>query len=107
MKNLNDKNWQEALKTTQGAVVIDVRTPDEWQEGVIPNSLLINIMEQQSFVNRIAELDKSLPYFVYCRSGARSGQACGYMHQIGFNEVVNLNGGILAFSGQLETPKVL
>lgn len=106
MKNLNDKDWQAALAANSNAVVIDVRTPEEWQEGIIPNSLLLNIMEQQSFVNRTAELDKTVAYFVYCRSGARSGQACNYMSQLGFNEVINLSGGIMAYTGKTEIPTI-
>ena len=106
MKNLNDKDWQAALAANSNAVVIDVRTPEEWQEGIIPNSLLLNIMEQQSFVNRIAELDKTVAYFVYCRSGARSGQACNYMSQLGFIEVINLSGGIMAYTGNTEIPTI-
>jgi len=104
MKNLTEKEWQEAINGVDNAIIIDVRTPGEWQEGAIPNSMFMNIMEQQSFVNKIEALDKSKDYFVYCRSGARSGQACNYMSQLGFANVYNLDGGIMAYSGEIETP---
>jgi rhodanese-related sulfurtransferase len=104
MKNLTEKEWQEAINGASNPIIIDVRTPGEWQEGAIPNSLFMNIMEQQSFVNKIEALDKSKDYFVYCRSGARSGQASNYMSQLGFANVYNLDGGIMDYSGNIETP---
>jgi rhodanese-related sulfurtransferase len=104
MNNLSDKEWQETVLTTPNAIVIDVRTPEEWNEGIIENSLMLNIMESQTFANKLAELDKSKIYFVYCRSGARSTNACQYMSQKGFEHVTNLDGGVMSYSGDLVTP---
>ena len=50
------------------------------------------------FANRLADLDRSLPYFVYCRSGNRSGQTLDMMRDLGFEEVYNLEGGIIAWN---------
>jgi rhodanese-related sulfurtransferase len=49
-----------------------------------------------SFAKNIQKLDKAATYFVFCRSGNRSAQACRLMHQNGF-DVRNLSGGIGAF----------
>ena len=53
----------------------------------------------RTFMSQVAALDKAKPYFIYCRSGARSGQACALMSNQGF-EVYNLAGGIMGWSGQ-------
>ena len=82
-------------RRTPGAVLLDVRTPEEYAAGHVPGSRNIPL-------DRIggAQLDKSAPLFVYCRSGARSGQACAILTQRGF-EAVNI-GGILYYHGELE-----
>ena len=54
------------------------------------------------FISEIDKLDKSKSYFIYCKSGARSGQTCELMKQKGFKKVYNLEGGILGWTGELE-----
>ena len=85
--------------------MIDVRTPAEWAEGIIPNALMIDIYSGQDFVNAINNLeDTDANYYVYCRSGVRSHQTCNYMSQQGFSNVFNLDGGIMQYSGDLIMP---
>ena len=48
-------------------------------------------------------LDKSKSYFIYCRSGARSGQACQLLNQMGIKATYNLDGGILSWNGDVIT----
>jgi rhodanese-related sulfurtransferase len=103
MKNLTQAEWSTKL-TDKNTVVLDVRTPNEWAEGIIENALLINILEPQSFMSEIEKLDKSKNYYVYCRSGGRSEQACQVMSSIGFNEANNLIGGILQWTGKTVLP---
>jgi len=103
MKNLTQAEWSAAI-TNENTVVLDVRTPNEWAEGIIENAVLINIMDAQSFMDAIEKLDKSKNYYVYCRSGARSGQACQVMNSIGINEANNLSGGILEWGGKTVLP---
>ena len=50
-----------------------------------------------AFATQIAELDRDVPYLLYCRSGNRSGQTIELMEQLGFTDVANLDGGILAW----------
>jgi len=96
MEQLEAKDWKEKFETTNGAVMVDVRTPAEWEEKVISNDAIFkNIHEQQAFIDWAKDLDKSKSYFIYCRSGARSGNACAYMKSIGFENTFNLVGGIL------------
>ncbi len=53
------------------------------------------------FKNQLTQLDKSKIYLVYCRSGNRSGQACLTMQGLGFNELFNLVGGTMSWTGKL------
>ena len=70
--------------------------------GVLEMKVLIIDADPHDFLASIEKLDKSKSYFVYCRSGARSGQACQLMSQMGFSAVYNLEGGVLAWEGDLE-----
>ena len=77
-----------------GVVTLDVRTPGEFAEGYIEGARLIDF-QSGNFDNEIAALDKNATYAVYCRSGNRSGQAVKVMHDAGFHNVYNLNGGVI------------
>lgn len=98
--DLSQDEWTEKLNATENAIILDVRTEDEVSEGYIPNAKNIDIYQGQGFVDALEELDKSKTYFVYCRSGARSGQACGIMNQLGFENAYNLEGGFMAWEGE-------
>jgi rhodanese-related sulfurtransferase len=77
-----------------GVVTLDVRTPGEFAEGHIEGAQLIDF-QSGNFENEISGLDKNATYAVYCRSGNRSGQAVKVMHDAGFHNVYNLNGGVI------------
>jgi rhodanese-related sulfurtransferase len=85
------------------AVVIDVRTPQEYAQGTIVEKPLNIDFYKDDFKQRLGELDKTKTYFLYCRSGNRSGQAMGMMRELGFKNVYDLNGGIKSWRGQLYT----
>lgn len=93
-----DVNVEEFAKHIDGAQLLDVRTPDEWSEGIIEGATMANIYEDDFDAN-LAKLDKEKPVAVYCKSGGRSGQAMAKMNQLGFKEVYNLKGGIGAWNG--------
>lgn len=82
----------------QDALVVDVRTDKEYQEGHILNALHIPL---GVFKNRLAELEpyKNQGIVLVCRSGARSGQAAAILNKQGFTAAHNLNGGIMAWQG--------
>jgi rhodanese-related sulfurtransferase len=105
MKNITQTEWNELISSDDNNVILDVRTPSEWSEGIIENAVLINIMEPQSFMESIEELDKSKNYYIYCRSGGRSGQACQVMDSIGFGITYNLMGGMMEWNGETCLPK--
>ncbi|HMN47826.1 MAG TPA: rhodanese-like domain-containing protein [Ignavibacteriaceae bacterium] len=99
--NLSSTDFLNKISTDSLAVIIDVRTPEEFYAGHIPNSILIDIYHP-NFQNRIKELDKSKNYYIYCRSGHRSYHAGNFMLQMGFEKVHHLQEGILSWNEVLE-----
>jgi rhodanese-related sulfurtransferase len=68
-------------------------------EGNIENSINIDFYKSMDFMKFLDKLNKDENYFVYCRSGKRSDASCQIMKEFGFNNVFNLEGGFLAWSG--------
>ncbi len=101
MADLTQKEWSSQLEADNNAVIIDVRTPSEVAEGIIPNAIHIDIFKGQGFIDEIKKLDLSKNYYVYCKVGGRSGQACSVMNQLGFNNTYNLVGGITEWEGEI------
>jgi rhodanese-related sulfurtransferase len=84
------------LAVADGVTVIDVRTPDEFAAGYIDGATLIDFYEPD-FADAIAALDRDGEYLLYCRSGSRSGQASALMAELGFDQVYDLDGGMVAY----------
>jgi rhodanese-related sulfurtransferase len=101
MEDLTQEEWVEQLANDVNAVVLDVRTDAEVADGIIENAIHIDIHKGQGFIDEIEALDKSKSYYVYCRSGNRSGQACKIMEQLGFDNAYNLEGGMLEWTGDV------
>ena len=91
--NLDAAGFQ-AKTQEAGVLVLDVRTRGEFNEGHIANAINIDV-ESDTFLNEIAQLDKTKTYAVYCRSGRRSADAVAKMSNEQFTSLFNLNGGIL------------
>lgn len=100
--DISQDEWAEGVASDTNAVVLDVRTEGEVDEGQIPNAINLDFNKGQGFIYNLEALDKSKTYYVYCRSGARSGQACKIMKELGFEKAYNLVGGILAWQGDIE-----
>jgi rhodanese-related sulfurtransferase len=103
--DLTQKEWVEQLQNDPKAVILDVRTEDEWNEGYIPNAINIDIYKGQGFIYKIEELDKTKNYYVYCKAGGRSSQACSIMNQLGFENAYNLIGGFMNWQGEVVIPE--
>jgi len=101
MADLSQEEWSEQLENDENAFLLDVRTPEEVEEGYIPNATNIDIYLGQEFVAELEKLDKSKNYYVYCRSGQRSGQACAIMNKLGFENAYNLVGGFMNWEGEV------
>lgn len=105
MEELIKEQWKAALAKESDAVLLDVRTPEEWAEGIQEGAQLLNILDAPSFMKGAEKLDASKPHYIYCRSGARSAQACQFLSQKGFT-TYNLIGGMLEWDGPITTPEL-
>ena len=85
-----------AAMARPGTVLLDVRTPAEFAAGHLRGATNLDI-GSPGFAAAAAELDKSLTYAVYCRSGSRSRVALAAMAELGFTNSFDLSGGILAW----------
>lgn len=87
------------FQAANGAVLLDVRTRDEYQTGHVPGSKNIDAREISGIVSVIE--DKTTPIFVYCYSGSRSGAAVTALEHMGYLNVKNI-GGIRSYLGAVE-----
>ena len=102
MKELTQEKWRSQLETDKDAVILDVRTPEEVEEGYIASSKHIDIYKGQGFVEELEKLDKNKNYYIYCRSGNRIAQACQIMDKMGFQNTYNLVGGMMEWDGEVK-----
>lgn len=79
------------------AVILDVRTPEEFAAGHLPGAININV-ESGDFETQVAGLDETAETLVYCRTDNRSGVATDQMADLGFTEMSDLQGGIEAWA---------
>lgn len=102
---LHAQAFHDKMKSTKNFIVLDVRTPGEYSQGFIEGAQNLDY-RNPGFQAQAGKLDKDKTYFVYCRSGARSGAASDYMRANGFREVYDLQGGIQAW-GSNNLPLVI
>lgn len=102
MQDLSNKEWQEKTASDTNVIIIDVRTDEEVAEGIIPGAKQINILNPSQFMEEVQKLDPFKNYYVYCRSGARSAQACAVLYSLGIQNTYNLIGGITDWDGSIE-----
>ena len=101
--DLSQNEWAAMRQSKEGAILLDVRTIEEYNQGHIPNAHLIDIQNPQYFLYKLELLNPSKTYLVYCRSGARSSQACVLMKNKGIENCFNLLGGINQWNGEIVT----
>ncbi|PKV75160.1 rhodanese-like domain-containing protein [Pontibacter ramchanderi] len=94
-ENLDGKTFKAKFQTAPKAELLDVRTAGEFASGTIKGAKNLDVTTGQ-FQNALGSLDKDKEYFVFCRSGNRSGSACDLMSAQGF-KCYNLAGGIGAW----------
>jgi rhodanese-related sulfurtransferase len=86
----------EKMATKKKSKIIDVRTPEEVEEGHLADATTINFLSPD-FTSQVASLNKKGTYLLYCRSGARTRKAADAMRKMGFKHVYMLEGGINAW----------
>lgn len=89
--------WGSLLEDTPDAYLLDVRTPEEYAEGHIEDADLIPVERLRDRADELPE-DTDTPIFVYCRTGSRSAQASEILVDLGYENVHNLEGGIVAWT---------
>ncbi len=85
---------------TQDSILLDVRTLKEFDTGKIATSKNIDVTKTDDFTAQVKKLDKSKHYFIVCRSGNRSRKAIVLMQDLGFQNLYNISGGILAWENE-------
>lgn len=94
VKNITSKEASGILSRDKSVLLLDVRTPDEYQKGHLRNSVLIPITEME---RRYAEIPKSQPVIVYCTVGARSSAVAGFLWDRGYRQVYNMTDGLMGW----------
>jgi rhodanese-related sulfurtransferase len=96
MLNLGAKEFSEKI-AEEGVRILDVRTPDEISKGYIEGAQFVDFY-REDFKIEIDSLNKEFAYAIYCRSGKRSSQAMEIMQEFGFENLYNLEGGIIEWT---------
>lgn len=85
----------EALRDDSGrAVLVDVREPHEWRTGHAPGARHVPLRQ---LPDELESLPRNAPLYLICRSGNRSHTAAAYLKQAGFEQPINVKGGMLAW----------
>jgi thioredoxin len=104
IQTVDVKTYAEKLKSTKNPQLLDVRTPEEYNTDHIDNAANVN-WNGDDFVSNAEKLDKTKPVFVYCKVGGRSAQAADKLEKLGFQEIYNLDGGIMKWNASgMATP---
>lgn len=96
-KSVDLAEFKTTLEKTTDAQILDVRTPGEFAGGHIMNAKNVD-WNGSDFDTQVAHLDKEKPVMVYCLSGGRSKKAASHLKELGFKNIIELNGGYLAWS---------
>ncbi|WP_147534163.1 rhodanese-like domain-containing protein [Bacillus marasmi] len=98
MKQISARDLEALLKENKDLNIIDVREPSEVAGGKIPGAVNIPLGLIEYKMN---ELDKNKEYYIVCLSGGRSSSATRFLEYQGYN-VTNMNGGMMAWMGEIE-----
>ena len=98
--DLEQDKWKTGFENDTDAIILDVRTPEEYEISRIPNSVNIDFYNPEIFMQEVGKLDKDKSYYIYCRTGVRSANSCHLMKELGFTKTYNLIGGIVDWKGE-------
>ena len=85
--------YKQEIEKADSPQLVDVRTPDEFNEGHLEGAININY-HGNKLKEQFAALDREKAVYVYCRSGGRSGKTSAILQDMGFKEVIDMKGGI-------------
>ncbi len=92
LQSVDSPSFSKLIEKYPNVVILDVRTPQEWANGIIPNAIKINLFDTE-FNKKTSLLDKENPVLIYCKSGGRSSRAQKKLYDKGFKKVINLAHG--------------
>ena len=95
INEIDSQSLEGRLAGGEDLLLVDIRTPAEMAQGIIPGS---SPLPMHLIPVRMNDLPRDKDVVLYCRSGARSYQACAYLMQQGYDRVINLRGGIIAWA---------
>ena len=90
--------FQTLVTEADSYVLLDVRTPEEFAAGHLDGAMNLNFFDGD-FKQKLAELDREKPVYVYCKSGNRSGKSAVILKEMCFKTIKDLDGGIMAWTG--------
>ena len=93
LNNVTKEEFARAVKKDPGAIILDVRTPDEFQLDHLENALNFNYLSR-TLSDDIDTLNPDKSYYVYCKTGRRSLRVCTLLKNAGFKHVYNLDEGL-------------
>ena len=96
---MNADEFENAIADATAVQLLDVRSQQEYDEGHLPGAYIIDVNDSTFLRQVVGQLTKDKPVAVYCRSGRRSALAARKLVKAGY-QVINLDGGILAWKGQ-------
>lgn len=88
--------WSSYEQVNENAFLLDCRTPEEVSRGALPGATNIDL-RSADFENKVSELNKENPVYVYCQVGGRSAKAAEKLKDLGFTKVVDMKGGYQAY----------
>lgn len=98
--NMKAVEAAKILKENPKAVVLDIRSPDEFNEGHIPHAINIDY-KADSFESELGKLDRNATYVMHCRSARRSANSFEIFKKLGFKNIVHMDDGILEWKEEL------
>ena len=93
-KNISSTQAKALLAKDKKVMILDVRTPEEFQQARLHGAKLIPISELE---RRVQEVPRDRPIFVYCSVGARSASAAGFLASQGYKEIYQMSDGLVGW----------
>ncbi|HET8886418.1 MAG TPA: rhodanese-like domain-containing protein [Salinimicrobium sp.] len=91
---ISQEEAKTALAENEDIILLDVRTPEEFDEGAIEGAKNINFFDED-FAEQVNQFDKNKPVYIYCKSGNRSAKAAKQLQEMGFKEIYDIEGGYM------------
>lgn len=98
-QKLDAIGFKSTLESVKNVQLIDVRTREEFASGHLIGSVNYDIY-LKDFETQLASLDKAKPVMVYCKGGGRSAEACEKLEELGFGQIYDMSGGIMAWESK-------